>query len=212
MKPIRSISATRVLVFSASLLFMGCATQSPPVEFYHLSSLPRPQATSELTTTDQAPKIGIGPVRFPEFLDRPQIVTRTGPNRLNVDEFHRWGSPLRVHFSRVLTENISILLGSHRVAAFPWPAYFEPTLRVIMDVQDFVAISGEGVVLKARWAIVESNRRSALSVRQSVIQKPLVTDDFEAQVAVYSDVLETLSREIAEELKRFKKDRKDPRQ
>ncbi len=212
MKHIKSIGGKRILVILVNLFILGCVTQSPPVEFYKLSSLPRPQATAEPTNLDQALAIGVGPVRFPEYLDRPQIVTRTGPNRLNVDEFHRWGSSLRAHFSRALTENISILLRTNRVAAFPWPTYFEPTLHIIMDVQDFVATPEEGVVLSARWAIVEPNRKSALSVRQSVISKPLVSNDFEAQVAVQSDALETLSREIVEELKKLGKETKSARQ
>lgn len=206
MKHTRSVSGKMVLVFSASLLFMGCATKSPPVEFYTLNSLPRPQATAELTSVDHAHAIGVGPVRFPEALDRPQIVTRTGPNQLNVDEFHRWGSSLSVSFSRVLAENLSILLRTNHVAAFPWPEYFEPTLQVIMDVQDFVATPGQDMVLSARWAIAKPNGRSVLSVRQSVIKKPLAATDFETQVAVQSAALETLSHEIVEELKRLSKE------
>jgi hypothetical protein len=204
MKSIRSLSGKLLLVFTASLFYMGCASKSPPVEYYTLDSLPRAQATAGLASVAQAHRIGVGPVRFPEALDRPQIVTRTGPNRLAVDEFYRWASSLSVNFSRVLTENISILLRTNQVAAFPWPDYFEPTLQVIMGVQDFVVTPGEGVVLSARWAIAEPNRRSALSVRQSLIRQPLTATDYAAQVAAQSAAVETLSRQIVEELQRVK--------
>ncbi len=206
----RSLSGKKLVLVAASLLFMGCASKSPPVEFYTLDPLPRTQATAEPTSAAPAIRIGVGPVRFPESLDRPQIVTRTAPNRLKVDEFHRWASSLRVNFSRVLTENVSILLKSNRVAAFPWPDYFEPTLQVIMEVQDFVATPGQDIVLSARWAIAEPNRRSAMSVRQTLIRNPLASDDYAAQVAAQSAAVQTLSRQIVEELQRVKRELKAP--
>jgi uncharacterized lipoprotein YmbA len=197
-----------LVLVAASLLFIGCASKSPPVAYYTLDPLPRTQAAAELTSAASATRIGVGPIRFPESLDRPQIVTRSAPHRLKVDEFHRWASSLSVNFSRVLTENISILMRTNRVAAFPWPDYFEPTLQVIMEVQEFVATPGQAVVLSARWAIAEPNRRSALAVRQSTIRNPLASADYAAQVAAQSAAVQTLSRQIVEELQRVKRERK----
>ncbi len=204
----RPLSGNMLTLFATSLLFMGCASKSPPVEFYTLDPLPRTQATAELKSATQVTRIGVGPIRFPEYLDRPQIVTRTAANRLKVDEFHRWASSLSVNFSRVLTENVSILMRTNRVAAFPWPDYFEPTVQVIVEVQNFVATPGQGVVLSARWAIAEPNRRSALSVRQSLIRQALAGSDYTAQVAAQSAAVQALSRQIVDELQKVKRELK----
>ncbi len=201
-----SLSGKLLTVSAAILLFAGCASKSPPVEFFTLDPLPRTQTAAELESAIQVTKIGVGPTRFPEYLDRPQIVTRTAANRLKVDEFHRWASSLSVNFSRVLTENVSILMRTNRVAAFPWPDYFEPTVQVIVEVQDFVATPGQDVVLSARWAIAEPNRRSALTVRQSLIRQPLAGSDYTAQVAAQSAAVQVLSRQIVEELQKVKRE------
>ncbi len=202
----RSLSGKILTVSAAILLFAGCASKTPPVEFYTLDPLPRTRATADIESATQVTRIGVGPIRFPEYLDRPQIVTRTAANRLKVDEFHRWASSLSVNFSRVLTENVSILMRTNRVAAFPWPDYFKPTVQVILEVQDFVATPGQDVVLSARWAIAEPNRRSTLSVRQSLIRQPLAGSDYTAQVAAQSAAVQALSRQIVDELQRVKRE------
>src|SRR5262245_19194049 len=38
--------------------------------------------------------IGVGPVIMPGYLDRTQIVTRSGPDRVKLASFHRWAEPL----------------------------------------------------------------------------------------------------------------------
>jgi len=40
------------------------------------------------TVSDTTLAIGVGPVEFPKFLDRPQIVTRKSQHRVEVSEFH----------------------------------------------------------------------------------------------------------------------------
>ena len=63
--------------------------------------------------------VGIGPVTLPQYLDRPQIVERTGPNSLKIAEFDRWAEPLNNTVPRILVQNISQLLQSDRVYALP---------------------------------------------------------------------------------------------
>jgi len=43
--------------------------------------------------------IGLGPIRLPELLDRPQIVIRTGSNRLQLAEDRRWAESLAENIS-----------------------------------------------------------------------------------------------------------------
>ncbi|MCB1821939.1 MAG: membrane integrity-associated transporter subunit PqiC, partial [Candidatus Competibacteraceae bacterium] len=81
-------------------LFMlaGCGS-TPPTAFYTLSPLSASLPTAQTSASRSDVTIGVGPVTVPEFLDRPQIVTRTTANRLDVDEFHRWGGSLQEDFA-----------------------------------------------------------------------------------------------------------------
>src|SRR5919108_2844543 len=97
----------------ASLVIGGCASQ--PSRFYLLSAGPNAETASLEMSGRQGPTIGVGPVTLPRYVDRPQIVTRTSPYELKVAEFDRWGEALDPNFSRVLGENLALLLPSARV-------------------------------------------------------------------------------------------------
>ena len=190
--------AWRILwVFSVVALFSaGCGT-SRPLEFFTLSPLTRIQEKTPGGAAARDISIGVGPVAFPEFLDRPQIVTRTSPNKLNASEFHRWAGSFQANFSAVLAENISILMATNRVAVYPWADPFSPTYRIKLDVQHFEGGLGEYVLLNVTWTVMGLEDQDPV-VRTSVIEEPVSTADHEGLVAAMSRALETLSREIVE--------------
>jgi len=77
--------------------------QPDPSRFFTLSSLPQvAQASTEKLNRAGKDVFGIGPVKFPGYLDRQEIVVRSGQNRLEVSEIDRWVEPLQENFSRVL--------------------------------------------------------------------------------------------------------------
>ena len=51
--------------------------------------------------------ISVGPVSWPRYLDQPRIVTRAGTNRLEANEFNRWGGSLEDDFVRTVIKNMS---------------------------------------------------------------------------------------------------------
>jgi uncharacterized lipoprotein YmbA len=89
------------------------------------------QSQGNTTKGHQKLSIGVGPVEIPKILDRPQIVIRSGPNKVNVHEYHRWAASLDIIFSRVLTENLSLLLDTDQAALYPWQTDFKPHYRVL---------------------------------------------------------------------------------
>jgi uncharacterized lipoprotein YmbA len=138
---------------------------------------------------------------IPETIDRPQIVTRSGPNRLRVDEFHRWAGSLREDFLRVLSANLSILLKTNRVTTHPWEDYFQPTYRIVLDVHQFDGSPGQQVTLQVTWTITGQDGRNALLVRKSNMTQPVSAKDYDTFVAAKSRILASFSREIATEIK-----------
>ena len=102
---------------------------------------------------------------------------------------------------RVLATNLSILLQTNWVATHPWEDYFQPTYRIVLDVQRFDGSPGEEVVLNATWTITGQDGRNALLVRKSIISQPVSGQDYEAFVSAKSRILATFSREIATEIK-----------
>jgi uncharacterized lipoprotein YmbA len=188
-------------IFFTTLLLAGCSGSSQRVEFYTLNPLSSMQAGMNTPATDQKLSIGVGPVEIPEILDRPQIVTRSGPNKLNIDEFHRWAGRLDLNLGQVVAENISLLLATDKVVVFPWQADFNPHYRVELEIRYFEGQWGKDVLLEALWKVSGQQSQQTPSVRKSVIREPLTPEpDYEALVAAYSRAIAQLSREIVKEI------------
>ena len=193
------------LLFGLGLLFvLGCAS-SPPTRFYTLSSLQEGGKEPGKFTSDQGLVIGVGPIKFSEYLDRTEIVTRSSSNRITFSDFDVWAGSLAEDFSRALAENLSALLSTESVILYPRPKLSSVDYQVTMDVIRFDGPLGGDVSLIARWAILEGKERKLMSVRRSTIVEPSGAQGYEAMVAADSRALEKLSREIAEAIRILQK-------
>ena len=177
-----------------ALIVIGCGSTAP-AKYYTLSALPRPPAATAAGRPHRV--VGIGPVTVPDFLDRPQIVTRVGENKLALSEIHRWAGRLKDEFARVLAEDIALTLGSDRVFVFPRATDMEPSHRVEVDVLRFEGEFGKEVVLSARWVLSSEPARETLVARQSLIREPVSSSEYDALVTAQSRAIASLSREIA---------------
>ena len=193
-----------VLMLGACLLLLsGCLGpgKSKPTRFYVLSSLYSAKAKPAPVADLKNVAIGVGPVRIPGKLDRSQIVTRTAQNEIDLTEFAEWGDPLGAGFSRVLAENLSVLLNTENIAIFPWLKATQTDYQVAVDVADFIGNPGGNVVLRAWWTVFGENGRTELLKRYTNLNEPVTGDDIAAMVQAQSHTLEALSRQIAEAIK-----------
>jgi hypothetical protein len=190
-----------LVVAVTTLLLAGCGGGSQRVEFYTLNPLSGMQAEANTPASGQKLSIGVSPVEIPEILDRPQIVTRSGPNKLNIDEFHRWAGRIDESFAQVLAENISLLLGTDQVAVYPWQTDFKPRYRIALKIGYFEGQWGKDVILEAIWSVSGLQSQQSHTQRKSVINEPLSPEpDYAALVAAHSRAIAQLSREIVKEI------------
>jgi uncharacterized lipoprotein YmbA len=177
------------------LLLAGCATGSSPVNFYTLNAL-EPSGDSSGGVARHL-TIGLGPVELPEMLDRPQIVTRTGKHRLELAEFDRWAGSLRNDFSRILAENLTLLLDTKDIVVYPWGGGVEIDYQVVVEVGSFDAVLEQNATLSARWKLRKGDQGKVLEGKRSVFTEPIGGQGYEMVVAALNRTLEALSREIA---------------
>lgn len=187
------------------LFLLGGCSSTPPVAYYTLNTLPERQQEIPAAVMDNTIAVGVGPVEFPKFLDRPQIVTRKSQNQIEVSEFNRWAGSFPGDFSRVLAKNISILLPTDRVAVYPWGDQFTPTYQIKLEVEQFDGQLGERVVLDVTWMVTDQEGTNALVVRKSRVEEAVLDKTYEALVEAKSNGLVTLSRTIVEELRKLGK-------
>ena len=200
MRPIRF---SRLNIFTFCLMAValsGCIGTSQPSRFYALSSLQGPEPIPHATSTSLSTIVAVGPLAIPDYLNRPQIVTRAGRNEMRVNEFQRWADGLEDNLSRTVVEDLSVLLPPDRFSVIRWMPAVQGdvpiTYRVAVDVVRFDATPGGTVFLEADWAI-RGKEKTVVLAKKSSISGTAGGAEFTDLVVAMSKAVEDLSREIA---------------
>src|SRR5262245_50810973 len=171
----------------------GCAPTPVPTHYYILTAIPpggaAPASAGDLTS-------GVGPFTVPSYLDRPQIVTRTGRDEIDLADFDQWGEPLRSAVLRVLAEDLAARIPTPRIVPFPWRGTRTVQYQVVVEILRFEGRLGGDAALDARWRVLDSAGRE-LALRMSTVTEATSGPGYGALVAALSRALGTLSGEIA---------------
>src|SRR5262249_13847831 len=199
------------------LLTLGGCSNTSPTRFYVLSAMTDQAAA----VPGKGTAIGIGPITLPQYLNRPQIVTRVSGNQLAVAEFDQWGGDLNDNVTRALATNLSSLLETDRVFLFPWKDESSIDYQVTIDVVNFEQDVDGSSVLVPSWSIADPR-----SGKAKLMRRPTYRDSsgaapagtaastgtsqggaarpYDAVVAAMSRNLEALSHDIASAISSLK--------
>lgn len=186
------IAALTIALVMASV--SGCAS-APPTRFFVLNSVASLDAPQ---VTPKAVAVVIRDVRLPQYLERPQLVTRGGDHRIQLADDAQWAGNLQQDMMRVLTENLGHLLKSDRVFSAPHNGPLKPDFRVDVEVMRFEQSADRRVALSARWWLIRGDGNTLLEA-PSVMLYGAVLDDRSAEslVASMSAVYAELAQQIA---------------
>ena len=188
----------RGMLCASALLLLSACTAAPATRLYLL----RPVSDTPIeksTPVVRYPHIVIREVRLPQYLDRPQIVTRGTGDRLVINEYAHWGSNFRDEMTRVLAENLAVLLTGSRVMVAPVHHNVPQDQRIDLEVTHFERQMDGQVRLSARWWIEGGEGRepaTALTGEASLMTTP-AGDSYEALAAAMSSVYGELALAIA---------------
>jgi uncharacterized lipoprotein YmbA len=172
----------------------GCAGNQT-TSFYTLSSTSESQPSAR---SGEGLVIGLGPVTLPQYLDRPDIVTRAGANQMRLGEVQKWAEPLEPMLTRVMSEDLYALLDAKDVIPLPQRGDL-PLARVVeVDISRFDANETGEIKLDARWRIYRGNGSTLVTSGRSLLtEQGAAGPDYDAIVAAMSRALGKLSAEIA---------------
>ncbi len=188
---------TRRLVAGILSLFWlaiasGCG-RSPSTTFYTLTA----QAPEAVSPAAVPHAVAVGPVTLPDLIDRPQLVIRVAANRVDILEEHRWAEPLKSQISRLLAEDLARLMRPARVSVFDQNISQDPEYRVLVDIQRFESVPGEGVTIEALWSVHRKSGNAVTRRGHSLIRQKTEGSSYDALVAAYSRALAEVSNDIA---------------
>ena len=183
-------------------MLSGCAG-SPPVQFYTLSAEATAGAAVPASVGTEL-RIAVGPISLPEVVDRPQLVVRSGPNKVTLIDEHRWAESLKGEIPRVIAENLSRLLATGQVWAYPQNATGSFDYRVLVDIQRFESTPGQIAAIDALWTIQQPSKEGTISkTGRTTVQQPVGGKGYDSLVAAHSGALTAISRDIAEAIRVF---------
>ncbi len=177
-------------LWTVAALLAGCTLLAPIPDrsrFFVLTAMAPGEAGAPANQAGtRALVLGLGPIRFPDYLDRTDIVTRMGANRLLISQNDHWAEPLRNNFARVLAHNLSSLLGTQQIVsqgnahlAARWTINDPASGRILDRGETDLSASGgastDEQVAALSQTLTAFSRQLAAAVAQTSVQKrPLI--------------------------------------
>lgn len=183
------------------------APQKDVSKFYLLT--PTADTTAVATGTAQPTSnqsnftIGLGPIKLPPYLDRPEIVTRAAPNRLELSKEDRWGESVQHGFTSAMERDLAAQAGA-AVIAFPWYNTVHIDMQVQIDVYRFETDANGTATLSAKWTILDSTGKNILYTVESNLTQPSKPGDNTEAAAALSRTIGDLSAQIANMLQQLR--------
>jgi len=184
-----------------ALALGGCVamSNSPTPRFYALQTMDTNYAGQKLNLPSSV-ILGIGPVKVPEYQNRPQIVTQDTNNLITFAQFDRWGEPLDVALPRLIAENLAVILPGTTLVISPWNLALPVKYQVIMDVVRLESRLNENVSFTVQWSVIDLENKKMMLTKRSEFNEPIEPHDYSGLAKALGMECASLSAEIAKSL------------
>lgn len=194
MTSIRRYALITAALFTAILLG-GCVTPTAPARYYRLSLPPLLPQDAATERPRGSGRILIGPVEVADHLDRTQLITGTGPNRLQFNELDQWAGSLAGQIEQVLLYHLANRLGRDAVLPYPAEADRDADRRLRVRILELSAGPGRVARLTLFWQ-VNGGPEPARHGLES-LERAIDGDGLDGAVAAYDALLADAADRIA---------------
>ncbi len=211
--PRRTVWHLTFLLAGAALL-LSCSS-APPARLYVLEALASPAAGSpepgeidanKRESGSSDPSARAASVRsktlgviviVPQYLDRREIIIRSGPNEIRAMENDRWADDLAPEISRTLAGDLCALLPAYEVVTLPSRLGLTIDYQVRVELTRFEITEDWNTAIDGRWSIVDASDGTSRASGRIIHQEHAHTPEFTSVAAAMSHNLDALSVEIA---------------
>jgi uncharacterized protein len=205
MKKLRTPNLAK-LSLAAMAIACGCSVLAPQTDrsrYFVLS----PSAGSDSISQSREPRatrplmIGLGPITIPNYLNRPEVVTRLSDTEFAVSDTDRWGEPLEANLSRVLSQDLTTDLPGLQVTPFPWSRRAQLDYRISVDFRHLERTADGNAEVEAQWTVRTSVENKLVDSGTTTISLPAGNDPRSASASL-SQGIARVSLEIAQALQK----------
>ena len=187
-----------LVVFALACASPACGVLDPRPDssrYFVLASLQDLGSAVETCALPKDSVVGLGPVRIPEYLREPALLTRSSPTEITRSSSERWSEPLETMLPRVLADDLTQIFESRRVRRYPWYSAERPDWQIEVDIVRFEPDREGEIVLIASWRVRElgGTRTSADEIR---IARRAESNDAAQRAQALSSALGELASEL----------------
>jgi uncharacterized lipoprotein YmbA len=203
---------TRLLALCAALCLLassGCNVIPPPqsdsTRFFVLSGADMP-ALAAVQAPTGALRLGIKTIHLESYLNRKEMVVRTGANEVRFEDYRRWADPLDAAITRIVRSKLLAAPAVAQVYAEPFPFDQARDFDVSVDVVRFEgALGGDGKYSASMAAVIEISTTGSASriVSRKLFEAPAQAwdgTDFDRLAALLRADVDLLAQEVVSEL------------
>ncbi len=172
-------------------LLSACGT-SPKTNFYLLSS-----DSGIESDKNGGAAIGLWKINLPELIDRPEIVTRTGPYTIELADFHRWAGSLVNNVSLLIAEELSHNLNTGYVTVSPWPSYRKLDYQIKVFIREFTGTLGGESKLEGAYIILNGKGNKKVLDVNFALKEKINGKEYSDMVSAMSRLVIRLSAQIS---------------
>lgn len=186
------------------LVISGCLSvpHSPTPRFYLLQAEYGDQISKKINLGSDV-LIGIGPVKIPEYQDRPHIVTQGKEKLLTFAQFDRWGESLDMGIARLIGEDLIAMLPGAKFTLYPWNSSVPVTYQVLVEILQLNSDLDKDLYFVAQWIIIDAKNSKTILIKESEFRQPINPNNYFGLAKTLSITCALLSRDIAEALATF---------
>jgi uncharacterized lipoprotein YmbA len=192
---------TILLALTVPLLLISCGALKPvkDTSVHHLLDAGIP----ERPVTGASPAIAISRPSLPSYLDRQQLVSRSGDGQLQMTSYHLWAEPLDAAISRVTATNLGRLTNSLNIQPVENFVTIDYQTLLEIRVSRFEPDSSNNLVFECAWKLqpVVGGVANTRPFRTTVAVTPTDTPkDLSGRINAMNEALVRLAKEISRAL------------
>ena len=176
----------------------GCVSvpNSPTARFYMLHAIDKDNIGQKFNIASNV-VIEVGPIKIPEYQDRPQMVTLNKDQTLAFSEFDRWGESLDLSLARLINENMASMLHGANLQMYPSNLTIPVTYQVMVDVLHIDSALDKGMLFVVQWSVIDLGNNKMVFTKRSEFQQPINPHNYAGLAETLSVLGGALSSEIA---------------
>lgn len=177
------------------LVLTGCSVLRPirDQSVHHLLN----PLVPDRSLTNSSPAIAVNRPSLPSYLDRSQLVTRSG-GELMMSPLDLWAEPLDAGLARVTASNLSRLTGSMNIQPVKDFTTLDYTALLELKIARFDPEDSNQMLLQGTWKLQPvSGQTTGTHFFRIALPIPSSPSPMSARVTAMNQALEQLARQIA---------------